>query len=157
VRCQIPYKISNVMSYSLNAHDKRLLHTSLQKKGLRSTKQRASVYEVILAKRDHPTADDILIRVRKNLPTISLATVYNCLETLVDCGLVRQVNLDRSSTRFCPNLTPHAHFKCSKTGEIFDLSLNSDSVRNLQSILPSGFKSENFELSFLGTVHPIST
>ena len=140
------------MAYSLNNKDKCSLNTALQRKGLRSTRQRASVYEVILSKRDHPTADDILLRVRKNLPTISLATVYNCLETLVECELVRQVNLDRASTRFCPNLTPHAHFKCSQTGKIFDLTMDDESMHSLHSILPKGFQSRNFELSFTGTV-----
>ena len=128
------------MTYILKAQERRILNTALQKKGLRSTKQRASVYEIILSKKDHPTADDILIRVRKNLPTISLATVYNCLETLVDCGLVRQVNLDRSSTRFCPNLTPHAHFKCSESGKIFDLNMDEETMESLHSILPKGFQ-----------------
>lgn len=139
------------MQYTLNAQDKCSLHSALKKKGLRPTRQRSCVYKVILSKRDHPTADDILLRVRKTLPSISLATVYNCLETLVECELVRQVNLDRSSTRFCPNLNPHAHFKCSETGKIYDLTLDHESVKNLQSVLPSGFQAHNFELSFSGT------
>ena len=42
-------------------------------------------------------------RVQQKMPTISLATVYNCLETLTQCGLVQQVNLDRGPSRFCPN------------------------------------------------------
>ena len=141
------------MSLLLNVKDQKALSTALFSKGLRSTKQRASVYCSILDKQDHPTADDILLRVRKKLPSISLATVYNCLETLVDCGLVRQVNLDRASTRFCPNLAPHAHFKCSETGKIFDLTIDEDSFNSLQSILPQGFKAQNFELSFSGSVN----
>lgn len=141
------------MSLLLNVKDQKALSTALYSKGLRSTKQRASVYCSILDKQDHPTADDILLRVRKKLPSISLATVYNCLETLVDCGLVRQVNLDRASTRFCPNLAPHAHFKCSETGKIFDLSIDEESFNSLQSILPQGFKAQNFELSFSGSVN----
>ena len=141
------------MSLLLNVKDQKALSTALFSKGLRSTKQRASVYCSILDKQDHPTADDILLRVRKKLPSISLATVYNCLETLVDCGLVRQVNLDRASTRFCPNLAPHAHFKCSETGKIFDLSIDEESFNSLHSILPQGFKAQNFELSFSGSVN----
>ena len=141
------------MSSLLKYKDQQALSVALLKKGMRSTKQRACVYWSILDKQDHPTADDILLRVRKKLPSISLATVYNCLETLVDCGLVRQVNLDRASTRFCPNLAPHAHFKCSETGKIFDLSLDEESVNSLQSILPQGFKAQNFELSFSGSVN----
>ena len=125
----------------------------LKAKGFRSTKQRLSVYKVLLGKKDHPTADEVLLRVRRVLPTISLATVYNCLETLVDCGLVRQVNLDRAPSRFCPNLTPHAHFKCSRTGEIFDLAMDDKTIANLKSILPEGFLAENFDLSFVGSTH----
>ena len=145
------------MPYTLNVQDKEYLLSALKRKGLRPTKQRASVYEVILGKKDHPSADEILLRVRRVLPTISLATVYNCLETLVDCGLVRQVNIDRAPTRFCPNLTPHAHFKCSRTGEIFDLAMDSKTIANLKSILPEGFLAENFDLSFIGsTKKPLS-
>ena len=139
------------MGFTLNPLEKENLNSALKSKGLRPTKQRTSVYGVILGKRDHPNADEILLRVRRSLPTISLATVYNCLETLVDCGLVRQVNLDRSPTRFCPNLRPHAHFKCSQTGKIFDLALDENTVTRLQSILPEGFLAENFDLSFVGS------
>ena len=78
--------------------------------GLRLTKQRQEVYQVLLEQRDHPTANEVYHRVRKKLPSISLATVYNCLEALVNHGLVNQVNFERSSSRFCPNLVDHGHF-----------------------------------------------
>ena len=42
--------------------------------GLRSTPQREVVYQVILAKRDHPTAEEVFDRVKAQMPTISLAT-----------------------------------------------------------------------------------
>ena len=48
---------------------RRNLDSALKSKGLKPTKQRSSVYKVILDKKDHPTAEDILLRVRKNLPT----------------------------------------------------------------------------------------
>ena len=127
------------------------LLTTLKERGVRPTRQRTAVYECILTKRDHPTADDILSRVRHTLPTISFATVYNCLETLVSCGLVRQVNFDRSPSRYCPNLSPHAHFKCEKTGEIFDLKLNDSLVHAIKDALPPGFVAENFDLTFNGS------
>ena len=122
----------------------------LKEKGLRSTKQRLCVYDVILEKRDHPTADDIFLRVRKKLPKISYATVYNCLETFVDCGLVKKINLDRSSSRYCPNLSPHAHFKCTNTGNIIDLPIDDSTLESLESILPKGFSHTGFDLSFHG-------
>lgn len=139
------------MTFSLPPVSKKSFSTSLREKGLRPTKQRACVYGVILGKRDHPTADDIYERVRKHLPGTSFATVYNCLETLVGCGLVRQVNLDRSPTRYCPNLTPHAHFKCTKTGKIYDVQIDQDTLSRMQALVPEGFVAENIDLCFSGT------
>ena len=59
--------------------------------GFRFTPQRQHVYDVVMQKRDHPTAEEIFIRTKKAMPEISHATVYNCLDALVKCGLVRQV------------------------------------------------------------------
>ncbi|HCR30287.1 MAG TPA: transcriptional repressor, partial [Opitutae bacterium] len=57
------------------------LNRKLAQAGLRSTRQREVVYDAILSKRDHPTADEIFARVKSAMPSISLATVYNCLDT----------------------------------------------------------------------------
>ncbi len=98
------------------------LNKRLSESGLRSTPQREVIYRALLHKRDHPTADEVFARVKTDLPTISLATVYNCLETLVQCNLVRQVNFERGPTRYCPNLHPHAHFHDEQTGATYDPS-----------------------------------
>ena len=128
------------------------LNKTLLQNGLKPTKQRTCVYKELLLKKDHPTADEIMLRVRKKLPNISLATVYNCLETLVDCSLVKQVNVDRAPSRYCPNLTPHAHFVCSETGSIQDLNLSPSDLKKLHSILPEGLVADNFNLSFTGSL-----
>ena len=61
------------------------------------------------------------MRVKEKMPSISLATVYNCLETLTECGLARHVNLERQSARYCPNLEEHGHFFCDICGAVFDV------------------------------------
>jgi len=62
---------------------------------------------------DHPTATELFIRAKKRMPAISFWPRFtNCLETLVDCGLAKQVNVDREATRYCPNLEDHGHFIC---------------------------------------------
>lgn len=119
--------------------------------GLRPTPQREVVFKVILEKRDHPTADEIFARVKSQMPTISLATVYNCLETLVQCGLVRQVNFERAPTRYCPNLCQHAHFHDETTGEVHDIDLPADVIARLRELLPPGFAASDIELSFRGS------
>jgi Fur family peroxide stress response transcriptional regulator len=120
--------------------------------GLRSTPHREVVYEVILAKRDHPTAEEVFDRVKTQVPTISLATVYNCLVALVQCGLIKQVNFVREPTRYCPNLHQHAHFHNATTGEIHDVDIPTDVMTRLRSLLPPGYTAVSVDLSFRGTV-----
>ena len=122
----------------------------LSDSGLRATPQRELVYRSLLQQRDHPTAEEVFARVKAEMPTISLATVYNCLETLVQCRLIRQVNRERSSTRYCPNLRPHAHFHDELTGEIHDVDLPATFVDHLKAILPDNFHASSVEITFLG-------
>jgi Fur family transcriptional regulator, peroxide stress response regulator len=136
------------MNASTQTHD--ALCAKLAGSGLRATRQREVVYSVILGKRDHPTAEEIFSRVKARLSSISLATVYNCLETLVQCGLVRQVNFERESTRYCPNLSDHAHFHDDSTGRIHDIELPADTTSCLRRLLPRGFEAASVELSFRG-------
>jgi Fur family peroxide stress response transcriptional regulator len=96
---------------------------TIHEKGFRFTAQRRGVYDALMARRDHPTAVEVFMRVKEKMPTISLATVYNCLETLTACGLVKHVTLDRAPSRYCPNLEPHGHFTCTRCGVIFDVPL----------------------------------
>ena len=124
--------------------------------GLRSTPQRELVYDVLLKKRDHPTADEVFARVKQEKPAISLATVYNCLETLVQCQLVRQVNFERGPTRYCPNLQPHAHFHDEQTGATYDIDLPPELMAKVGEVLPQGYEAKSVEIIFRGQAHPAS-
>jgi Fur family peroxide stress response transcriptional regulator len=106
------------------------------REGLRLTPQRRHVYEVLMEKRDHPTATEVFIRAQQGMPTISLATVYNCLETMVGSGLVKAVHVDREPTRFCANLHEHGHFHCTACGHITDIEFG----RRGASPAPKGWK-----------------
>ena len=126
------------------------LAQKLADSGLRATPQREVVYSVLLKKRDHPTADEVFARVKPDLPTISLATVYNCLETLVQCDLVRAVNFERGPTRYCPNLQPHAHFHDEQTGKTHDIDLPPELLEKVSSVLPRGYDAKSVEIIFRG-------
>lgn len=118
--------------------------------GLRMTKQRREVYGVLLSERDHPTANCIFRRVQDQMPSISLATVYNCLEALVGHGLVKQVNFDREPSRFCPNLSEHVHFQDEVTGEVRDITFREGvSIGDLLE-LPEGVEVTDLELTIRG-------
>ena len=103
---------------------------------------------MLLQKRDHPTAEEVFIRAKRGMPNISMATVYNCLDALVQCGLVRQVQLDRGATRFCPNMREHGHFYCDACDTVYDVDLPKKPKPGI--ILPHGFKAEHFEVAIHG-------
>ncbi|HWH71076.1 MAG TPA: transcriptional repressor [Candidatus Sulfotelmatobacter sp.] len=126
----------------LNEHLSERLTTS----GFRFTPQREHVYAVLLQKRDHPTAEEVFIRAKVGMPDISMATVYNCLDALVCCGLVRQVTLMRGATRFCPNMKEHCHFYCDTCESIFDMDLPSSTGLSL----PKGFETERLDVTIHG-------
>jgi Fur family transcriptional regulator, peroxide stress response regulator len=126
------------------------LAAKLADSGLRATPQREVVYHTLLTKRDHPTADDVFARAKAEMPTISLATVYNCLETLVQCNLIRQVNHERGPTRYCPNLEPHAHFYDEHTGATLDVKMPSTLLEQLKAVLPKGLDASAVEITFRG-------
>src|SRR5437867_2637860 len=119
------------------------LNERLATSGLRFTPQREHVYSVLLHKRDHPTADRVFMRAKREMPEISMATVYNCLDALVRCGLVRQVTLDRGATHFCPNMSEHCHFYCYSCEGVFDIAL----PRETGLPLPRGFKAGRFDIA----------
>ena len=123
------------------------LNERLTTGGLRLTPQRQKVYDVLIQKRDHPTAEEVFIRAKQAMPDISMATVYNCLDALVQCGLVRQVQLERGATRFCPNMEEHCHYYCDECGTVFDVALTGNSTVVPR---PKGFKIDHYEIAVHG-------
>ena len=118
----------------------------LANRGFRFTPHREHVYSVLLSKRDHPTAEEVFMRAKGELPEISMATVYNCLTALVKCGLVRQVSLERGAARFCPNMQEHCHFYCDSCEQVFDIDLRGEAGISL----PKGFKAERYDVAIHG-------
>jgi Fur family peroxide stress response transcriptional regulator len=122
------------------------LNQHLATNGFRFTPQREHVYAVLLQKRDHPTAEEVFIRAKHQMPDISMATVYNCLEALVKCGLARQVTLERGAARFCPNMQEHCHFYCDNCQSVFDIGL----PKGAGVPLPKGFRGDRYDVTIHG-------
>ncbi len=135
---------------TLTTEAKEILETALAEIGSKSTKQRELVFATLLDQRDHPTAEEVYARLKESTPSISLATVYNCLETLVSCGLVKQVNIEREPNRYCPNLAEHAHFHCKKTGRVYDIDLPEQVLNSIKNILPQGYMVDTVKVHFEG-------
>jgi Fur family peroxide stress response transcriptional regulator len=91
----------------------------LRQSGLRSTPQRLAIVREVFS-RSHPTVGEVYESVRRQFPTIGLATVYNTLRTMTERGLVSELPFS-SAMRFDANLTPHANLVCRNCGRIEDV------------------------------------
>ena len=118
--------------------------------GLRMTRQRQHIYRTLIQHRDHPTANDVFMRIKDTLPNLSLATVYTCLDAMVKHGIIRQVNFDRGPSRFCPNLAEHGHFHDETTGIIHDVTFRPGIHLADVLELPPGAIVRNVEFTLRG-------
>jgi Fur family peroxide stress response transcriptional regulator len=120
--------------------------------GLRMTRQRQEIYRILIERRDHPTANEVFMRAKDRLPNLSLATVYNCLEALVQHGIIRQVNFERESSRYCPNLSEHGHFHDASTGVIHDIDFKPGVSLTDVLELPEGAVVQDVEITLRGKI-----
>ncbi len=102
--------------------NERVLRQALEAGGQRFTEQRAAVFRFLASTDRHPTADEVFLGVRQDLPGISLATVYKSLETLVGCGLAVKLTYGDGSARYDGRTDPHHHARCVVCGKVRDIA-----------------------------------
>jgi Fur family peroxide stress response transcriptional regulator len=102
-----------------------ILYNLCRGKQLKITPQRVEVYKALIASGDHPSAETVYAKVKKNLPNISLDTVNRTLNTLSLIGAAFVVEGSGDVKRFDGNLENHQHFKCVKCKKIFDFQHNA--------------------------------
>ncbi len=111
---------------SANLYQRRIILIKIKMKkyrdiGLKLTPQRLAILDYLDGNREHPSAEDIYRVVSRKFPTMSLATVYNTLETLKKKGAVLELKVDADKKRFDPNTAPHHHLLCIKCRRIVDI------------------------------------
>lgn len=116
----------------------------------RMTPQRRKIYETIMSRSDHPSASEVFLEVKDAMPSISLATVYNCLDAMTQSGVVRQVNLNREPSRYCANLADHAHLLCQVCGQVSDVPLKAPDRLTQALELPDGTEVSHLDLTVRG-------
>lgn len=118
--------------------------------GSHFTRQRAAVYDYLVRSGRHPTAEEVYLAVKAELPKISLATVYKNLEALVRCGAVSKMSSGETAARYDIRTDHHFHTRCGGCGEIRDLEpVSSEELERLLD-LPRGFKVADFRLEAVG-------
>ena len=112
------------MSTTSTGHRYAQLRQTCVARGLRLTPQRDVLLHALSEATGHPTADDLVKKVRKALPTVSHATVYRNVQELVRAGLIGTLERSGAAVQFEVNPEHHHHFMCRGCGQVWDVYLD---------------------------------
>ena len=93
----------------------------LAQRGAKPTTQRLKLAEVVFARPQHVSAEQVLQVARHRGIRVSKATVYNTLKLFVECGLLRELTVDRDRVYYDSTVHAHHHFYNVDTGEMIDI------------------------------------
>jgi Fur family iron response transcriptional regulator len=118
----------------------------LRKVGLRPTRQRCDLANLIFRKGDrHFTAEDLQAEAAVASIPVSLATIYNNLHQFTGAGLLRPLSMDGSKTWFDTNVSNHNHFLIEGNNEVIDIPDGDVSVTGVP-IAPEGYEIINVDV-----------
>ena len=103
-------------------------------KQIRHSRQREAILNYLRCHHSHPTAEDVYEAVRKEMPNISLGTVYRNLALLQELGQIRSISNGTSAERFDGDLSDHHHLICDCCNEVFDIHLDSSQSAGLTQV-----------------------
>ncbi len=118
-----------------------ILTTTLRHAGMRITPQRVAICKLLAESEEHPTAARIFEQVKVDYPSLSLATVYNTLDTLVSLGAVNVLgHAGDDNVHYDADIEPHVNLACISCHKIVDIP--SEHVHHLDSEITdaSGYK-----------------
>ena len=121
------------------------IESKLRAHGVLPTAQRIEVAELMLARPQHLSADQIIDRLQRAGSSVSKATVYNCLKVFSETGLVKEINVDATRKYYDTTTSPHHHFYHVETGELVDIPADDISISDLPP-LPAGTEQDGVEV-----------
>jgi Fur family iron response transcriptional regulator len=101
--------------------DQARIQAELEERGIQATSQRLRIAELLFARDQHLTADQIIQALAEQGTRVSKATVYNTLNLFAEKGLLRSLQVDRERALFDSNVQPHYHIHVEDTGELIDV------------------------------------
>jgi len=117
---------------------------------MRKSLQREAILKAVKRSKSHPTADQIYEEVKKEIPGISLGTVYRNLRQLSEAGYITRLEVAGSPDRFDGTSDNHYHFRCEKCGRIFDIGETVDHSLEERIARKTGFEITGHYLEFTG-------
>lgn len=130
------------------SRDKRLedMFARVRGAGLKLTPQRMAIAQELAQDPTHPTAQELFERLRRSMPTMSFATVYNTLGALAEAGLCASLSLSPGPARFDANMEPHDHAVCDNCGLVRDVPCDPLAETNPAIAPPEGAFVAGFSL-----------
>ncbi|MBM3166635.1 MAG: transcriptional repressor [Chloroflexi bacterium] len=116
----------------------------------RQTKQKRAILKALMGTRSHPTAEWIYGEVRKEIPSISLGTVYRNLRLMADAGDILELDMCGSLSRFDARRDNHYHFRCERCGEVCDVDEPVNIELDKKVAKMTGFAVSYHKLVFVG-------
>jgi Fur family iron response transcriptional regulator len=124
----------------------------LRDHGISPSAQRVAVASYVLHTDEHPSADEVLKRVRERLPMISRATVYNTLNLFVQKKILREFVLTEGRVLFDANIDEHHHFIDQESGAIYDIPWSALRVSHIDEL--QGFDVNEYQVVIKGRKRP---
>ena len=121
---------------------------------MRMTNQREIILKELRKSRQHLTADELYVRVKKSMPRISLATVYRNLETLSEAGIITKLEISGRQKRFDYDIEEHDHIYCLQCRRVDNISLEHGLIDASSVSLPSGYQVTGYRVEFVGICRP---
>ena len=109
----------------------------LKSSNITPTAPRVEIGQILFARPQHLSAEEILKLVNENSSSASKATIYNTLGLFVEKGLAREVIVDPSKVFYDSNVSDHFHFYNTDSGELTDIPRHELLINNLPD-LPEG-------------------
>ena len=114
------------------------------------SKQKEVILNIMKGASFHPTAVWIYGQARKEIPNISLATVYRNLKLLKDSGAILELNIGKGQSHYDGNINNHYHFRCEKCGQLYDLDQPVDTSIDEKVAEATGHNITHHVLEFRG-------
>jgi Fur family peroxide stress response transcriptional regulator len=108
------------------------------------------IYRALASTDTHPTPEAIYDRVKREVPAISLGTVYKNIKVFTEAGLLREVNVLHDSLRLDANLWNHHHLVCTRCKAVIDIPEEKLEPVRLRGELPGGFLPDRCTVEILG-------
>ena len=130
----------------------------LRDNGHKMTPQRLAIVKILAKSEGHPSVEDIHARIKKDFPTMSLATVYRNIILIKSLDELLELGFPDGSNRYDGNRPyPHPHIICVKCKKILDLDLDSLDDMQHEIAEETDFKILNHRLDFFGICRNCST